>query len=165
MRGFCWPLLWPLLAAQDVVLPVIPRQIPRRVGIINHAPMPGAWVVHELKLYFSETCDKDFLLEPASVADIYDSGTRLETQLYTTGAYAFDNVLFTNWTADCMVQLGGCLANTVGLGIDIAFTEGYAKASAERESVWSVLGPLLEAIRAARRQRCAWLLVCLGWLR
>ena len=59
MRGFSWPLLWPLLAAQDVVLPVVQRQIPRRVGIINAAPTPGAWVVHELKLYFSETCDKD----------------------------------------------------------------------------------------------------------
>ena len=91
-------------------------------------------------------------MEPASVADIYDSGTRLETQLYTTGAYAFDNVLFTNWTADCMVQLGGCLANTVGLGIDIAFTEGYSKAVQERESVWSVLGPLLEDIRATCRK-------------
>ena len=110
-----------LVAAQDVV--VIPRQIPRRVGIINDAPTPGAWVVHELKLFFSATCDEASWLEPASTTDIYDTGTRLETALVTAGAYAFDNVLWTNWTADCMVQLGGCLANTVGLGIDISFTE------------------------------------------
>lgn len=49
-----------------------------------------------------------------------------------------DNALWTNWTADCMVQLGGCLSNTVGLGIDISFTETYAEAMAERESPWSV---------------------------
>ena len=47
-------------------------------------------------------------------------------------------VLWTNWTADCMVQLGGCAAKTQGVGIDIAFTEGYAKAVAEKENVWSV---------------------------
>eukprot|EP00913_Durusdinium_trenchii_P034544 g32317.t1 len=140
-----WWLI-PLVAAQDLGLPVIPRQIPRRVGIINESPTPGAWVVNELKLYFTETCDEVSLLEPASSADIYDSGTRLETALFTTGAYAFDNVLSTNWTADCMVQLGGCQAATVGLGIDISFTEAYAEAVTERESVWSILGPLLEAI-------------------
>jgi hypothetical protein len=37
-----------------------------------------------------------------------------------------------------MVQLGGCAAKTQGVGIDIAFTEGYAKAVAEKENVWSV---------------------------
>ena len=35
--------------------------------------------MNELKLYFTETCDEVSLLEPASSADIYDSGTRLET--------------------------------------------------------------------------------------
>lgn len=55
-----WPL-WPWLlvfvdvVAQDVAPVVIPRQIPRRVGITNHAPTPGAWVVHEVKMYFTET--------------------------------------------------------------------------------------------------------------
>lgn len=39
--------------AQDVVLPVIARQIPRRVGITNHASTPGAWVIYELKMYFA----------------------------------------------------------------------------------------------------------------
>ena len=62
----------------------------------------------------------------------------LETALYTAGPYAMDNVLWTNWTADCMVQLGGCAAKTQGVGIDIAFTEAYATAVAEKESVWSV---------------------------
>ena len=62
----------------------------------------------------------------------------LETALWTSGPYAMDNALWTNWTADCMVQLGGCLSNTVGLGIDISFTETYAEAMAERESPWSV---------------------------
>ena len=62
----------------------------------------------------------------------------LETALYTAGPYAMDNALWTNWTADCMVQLGGCLSNSVGLGIDISFTETYGEAVAERESPWSV---------------------------
>ena len=57
-----WPL-WPWLllvvdvvdvVAQDAAV-VIPRQIPRRVGITNHAPTPGAWVVNEIKMYFKET--------------------------------------------------------------------------------------------------------------
>jgi len=132
--------------AQDVVLPVIARQIPRRVGITNHASTPGAWVIYELKMYFADTCDETSLLEPQDVTDIYDTGTRLETALWTSGPYAMDNALWTNWTADCMVQLGGCLSNTVGLGIDISFTETYAEAMAERESPWSVIGPLLEAM-------------------
>lgn len=142
-----WPWLLVVLdvVAQDVAV-VIPRQIPRRVGITNHAATPGAWVVHEVKMYFTDTCDEASLLEPGDVTDIYDTGTRLETALYTAGPYAMDNVLWTNWTADCMVQLGGCAAKTQGVGIDIAFTEGYAKAVAEKENVWSVLGPLLEAI-------------------
>lgn len=58
-RGALTRWLWPWLVfvqvfAQDAAV-VIPRQIPRRVGITNHAPTPGAWVVHEVKMYFTET--------------------------------------------------------------------------------------------------------------
>ncbi|CAJ1349729.1 unnamed protein product [Effrenium voratum] len=134
-----------LAAGQDIILPVIPRQIPRRVGIVNESPTPGPWVVYELKMFFSTTCDEADQLQP-SPSDVYDTGTRRETELFTSGPFAFDGRTWTNWTADCMVQLGGCLSRTVGIGVDITYTEAYALALEERESQWTVLGPLLDAI-------------------
>eukprot|EP00434_Breviolum_minutum_P005970 symbB.v1.2.005264.t1/scaffold286.1/size306100/3 len=126
-------------------IPQIPREVPTRAGIINESPTAGPWVIFELRLFFDAECTRASQLTPF-FTEVYDTGTHRETELFTNGQYVFDGAEYTNWTADCRVQLGGCPARTVSVGADITVLDAYDAAVQSKDALWNITGPLFDAI-------------------
>ena len=46
-------------------------------------------------------------------------------------------------TEDCRVQLGGCPARTVSVGVDISYMDAFEEAFARKDSSWNVTGRMV----------------------
>eukprot|EP00931_Biecheleriopsis_adriatica_P025063 TRINITY_DN15489_c0_g1_i1.p1 TRINITY_DN15489_c0_g1~~TRINITY_DN15489_c0_g1_i1.p1 ORF type:complete len:2718 (-),score=458.01 TRINITY_DN15489_c0_g1_i1:101-8230(-) len=130
----------------DLLGPKIPREVHRRVGIMNDSPVPGYWIVQELKLYYGETCEQKTRVTTFAT-DVYSTGTHRETRDITFGAAAFDGAYHTAWHSDCRESLGGCTAREVSLGMTITTDKGYKEAVKVKDDFWlNVTRPAFEDI-------------------
>lgn len=110
--------------------------LPKRVIVRNNYIVPDTWVVQDMQLFFGDCFANNPV--PWGVDTVIDTGTRKENGDATVGYLAFDNVLSTNWTADCKATLGGCQVGAAWAGLTIINTDPYSAAFSRRNGAFGL---------------------------
>eukprot|EP00437_Effrenium_voratum_P023928 CAMPEP_0181398390 /NCGR_PEP_ID=MMETSP1110-20121109/1014_1 /TAXON_ID=174948 /ORGANISM="Symbiodinium sp., Strain CCMP421" /LENGTH=2547 /DNA_ID=CAMNT_0023520335 /DNA_START=24 /DNA_END=7667 /DNA_ORIENTATION=+ len=122
-----------------------PAGPPQKIVVSNESPVPDAWVVHELELFFG-FCHEERPLD-SFLTNIWSSGTRRENEEGTEAFRAFDGSLQTNWTADCRQVLGGCAPLDAYIGLDVRDTPEYGEAWTNKDEPFNISAPFMENLK------------------
>jgi len=120
-------MIWPA----DGQNPAFANRPAYKMVITNALHVPDAWVVFELQMFFGHCYQNNRV--PAWGGNYFASGNRRENP-ESTMAQAFDNILSTNWTADCKISMVGCRPYQQYLGLDITGTAPWENAMGSNAS-------------------------------